>query len=74
MCQMHEINQSTVILNAWGYFFLLMLADIDLDRLLCGQILNIDGINAHKFWQQVHYTCTLHANKDRDKLDDEIPG
>lgn len=47
---MHEINQSTVILNAWGFFFLLMLADIDLDRLLCGQILNIDGINAHKFW------------------------
>lgn len=33
-----------------GFFFLLMLADIDLDRLQCGQILNIDGINAHKFW------------------------
>lgn len=45
---MHEINQSTDILN--GFFFLLMLADIDLDRLQCGQILNIDGINVHKFW------------------------
>lgn len=43
---MHEINQSTAI--EW-VFFLLMLAVIDLDRLLCGQILNIDGINAHKF-------------------------
>lgn len=45
---MHEINQSTDI--EWVFFFLLMLADIDLDRLLCGQILNIDGINVHKFW------------------------
>lgn len=46
---MHEINQSTDILNGF-FFFLLMLADIDLDRLQCGQIPNIDGINAHKFW------------------------
>lgn len=44
---MHEINQSTAI--EWVFFFL-MIAAIDLDRLLCGQILNIDGINAHKFW------------------------
>lgn len=43
---MHEINQSTAI---ECFFFLLMLAAIDHDRLLCGQILNIDGINAHKF-------------------------
>lgn len=33
-----------------GFYFLLMLADIDLDKLLYGQILNIDGINAHKIW------------------------
>lgn len=32
-----------------GVFFVLMLAATDFDRLLCGQILNIDGINAHKF-------------------------
>lgn len=44
---MHEINQSTAI--EWVYFFL-MIAAIDLDRLLGGQILNIDGINVHKFW------------------------
>lgn len=45
---MHEINQSTAI--EWVFFFVLMLAAIDFDRLLCGQILNIDGINVHKFW------------------------
>lgn len=45
---MHEINQSTAI--EWGFFFVLMLTAIDFDRLLCGQILNIDDINVHKFW------------------------
>lgn len=44
---MHEINQSTAI--EW-VFFVLMLAATDFDRLLCGQILNIDDINVHKFW------------------------